>query len=179
MIKGSIARRYARALLIAGKEAGEVEALLREIEELAELIEREKSLFETIKNPSYSSHERRGVLRELIEAMGLSLLMQNFLLLLFDKRRIDYLPEIATSYRELSDEFFLRTHARVITASRISHELMSRLKKSLEQATKKEVLLKAEEDGGIIGGVIAQVGNTLYDYSIAGQLKRIRKELVE
>ena len=146
---------------------------------MAGFIEKEESLFETIKNPAHPAHERKGVLNQIIEALGFSKLMRNFLLLLFDRRRIDQIPAIAISYREISDEFFGRTRAKIISASRISHELEDRLKKSLERATQKEVLLKTEEDEEIIGGIVTQVGNTLYDFSVVGQLKRIKKELEE
>ena len=51
------------------------------------------------------------------------------------------------------------------------------IEKQLAAVTGRRVSMKTKVDKDIIGGVVARVGSTIYDASIATQLKKIRERL--
>ena len=65
----AIARRYAKALLLIGKEDGKADAYREELDGLAILIAREKELDQAICNPLYDTQGRKKVLKAIIEKL--------------------------------------------------------------------------------------------------------------
>ena len=96
----AIARRYAKALLLIGKEDGRVETYREELDGVSSLIDREKVLKQSITNPIYDVASRRKVLEAVIEKLGLSKVMTAFLMLLFDKGRVSFISNINEFYQK-------------------------------------------------------------------------------
>ena len=92
----AIARRYAKALLLIGKEDGNTETYREELAGFSELVEREKNLELAINNPLYNAAGRKKVLESILEKLGFSGIMNSFLTLLFDKGRFIYLSSIGS-----------------------------------------------------------------------------------
>jgi len=171
----SIARRYARALYQVSTEAGEVEAALTAIEGLAELFNQAADLRILLSSPGISRAQRRAVLTEIAKKGGFSKLFTNFLCLLVDRDRASELPMISILYRELADEGAGRLRAEVVTALPLEDAQEQALASALKKATGKTILLTSEADADLIGGVKAQVGDTLFDGSLKLQLARLRE----
>ena len=87
----SIARRYAKALLMIGKTDGMADNYKDELNGFASLIAKEMALEQVINNPLYNANERKKVLSALIVKLNLSKVMASFLKLLFDKGRFGFL----------------------------------------------------------------------------------------
>jgi len=49
----------------------------------------------------------------------------------------------------------------------------------LEQATGKQIRMEVTVDPSLIGGMVAQVGTTIYDGSVRQQLQAFKSRLVE
>jgi F-type H+-transporting ATPase subunit delta len=49
----------------------------------------------------------------------------------------------------------------------------------LSELTGRRVQLDAHVDSSLIGGVVTQIGSTVYDGSIRTQLQKMRQQLVE
>ena len=67
--------------------------------------------------------------------------------------------------------------AEVTSAEPLSNDRMQAIEQRLATLTGKRVSMKTKVDKEIIGGVVARVGGTVYDASIATQLKKIRERL--
>ena len=68
-------------------------------------------------------------------------------------------------------------HAEVTSAEPLSDERIQAIEQRLATVTGKRVSMTTKVDKDIIGGVVARVGSTIYDASIATQLKKIRERL--
>jgi F-type H+-transporting ATPase subunit delta len=53
------------------------------------------------------------------------------------------------------------------------------LEAEITKMTGKKVRARYEQDASLLGGAVVQVGSTIYDGSVKGQLERIREQLVE
>ena len=99
----AIARRYAKALLLIGKEDDQVETYREELQRFANLLDEQKDLNQAVTNPLYDAAGRRLLVQTLIEKLGLSKVMTSFLMLLFDKGRIGYIGDIDDFYQKLAE----------------------------------------------------------------------------
>jgi len=173
----SIARRYAKALLLIGKEDGKAESYKDELDGFTNLLSREKELDQAICNPLYDFSSRKSVLRAIIEKIGFSTVMASFLLLLFDKGRIGFVSDINDFYQKLADELKGVARASLVSATELSTETIEKIRITLSKKTGKDIILEVEQDSGLIGGIVTRMGDLVLDGSIKTQLFNMRESL--
>ncbi len=65
----------------------------------------------------------------------------------------------------------------LITAVALTDEQVKEVSAQLHEALGAEILLTASVDTAIVGGAVVKVGQSVYDASVAGRLRRVRDEL--
>ncbi len=173
----TIARRYAKALLIIGKEDGQAETYRDELDGFAKLMAKEKELEQAITNPLYGASGRKKVLETVIDKVGISKIVGSFLLLLFDKGRFDFLSVINDFYQKLADELKGVLRASLVSASELSSEIVEKIRTTLSKRTGKDIILQVEQDPSLIGGIVSRIGDLVLDGSIKSQLLNMRESL--
>ena len=178
MLNKKIARRYAQALIEIGKENNRVEEFNNELKNFSDLLKKFPEFQNALLSPLYSGEDLKKIILGVAEKINLSGTIKNFLCLLVDKRRIQYFSAILELYEDLTYQISGYVKARVITARPLSTRDFESIKKSLEDITHKKVLLNSVVEPQIIGGVIAEVGDKIFDGSIRNQLQRIGETLI-
>ena len=173
----SIARRYAKALLMIGKTDGKADDYKDELNGFASLIAGEAALEQVINNPLYNAKERKKVLTALIGKLNLSLVMSSFLKLLFDKGRFGFLGAINEFYQKLADDLKGVARASLVSANELSSEAVEKIRKALSKKTGKDIVLDIKTDPALIGGVVTKIGDLVLDGSIKTQLLNMRESL--
>ena len=173
----AIARRYAKALLLIGKEDGQAEAYRQELVNFSDLLEKEAELEMVISNPLYDITSRRKVLEIIIDKLSLSQVMTSFIMLLFDKGRIGFIRNISEYYEKLADELKGVARAELISASDLSSDAVEKIRNSISEMIGKEIILDTKQDPGIIGGVVTRIGDLVLDGSIKTQLLNMKESL--
>ena len=173
----TIARRYAKALLIIGKEDGQAETYREELDGFESLITREAELERAICNPLYSVSDRKKVLQTVIAKVGLSKVMASFLLLLFDKGRFGSLSAINDFYQKMADELKGVLRASWVSAAELPSEIVEKIRATLSTRTGKDIILEVDQDPGLIGGIVSRIGDLVLDGSIKTQLLSMRESL--
>ena len=173
----AVARRYAKALLLIGKEDGQIDAYRKELSGFAGLMEQEEALNQAITNPLYEASGRRNVLQTVIDKLDISKMMKSFLLLLFDKGRIGVIGPIDDFYQKLADEISGIGRASVISATDLSDDTVEKIRAALSKKTNKEIILEVEQDPALIGGIVTKIGDLVWDGSIKTQLSNMRETL--
>ncbi len=177
MVEGSIARRYARALLDIGRQAGTVDALGADIAAFLETA-RGSALLATLANPIYTREERRRVLDAVLTKTTPSPMAANFLRLLLDKDRMGALPDVVVAYGELADDVAGRVRATVTMAAPVSDALRATIARALEASTGKTVVLESAVDPSLLGGLTVRVGSRLIDASLRSRLAQLQLDLL-
>jgi len=175
MISGSLSRRYARALLDIGVESKKYEAMGREVRALADTFLASPELGAALSNPAFTRDERKKVLQALFQRLATSQIVRNFTLLLLDRDRVAVLPDIARELDAMIDDKAGRVSATVVSATRLTPMQLDSVKKALEKLSGKSVEVQKSEDPELLGGVVAKVGDVVYDGSLRTQLDRIRE----
>lgn len=178
MISQSIARRYAKALLAIGQEDGNYVRYGEELAGFAQVMG-QAGLAETLANPLYPLDNRRQILRRILERLSPSKIVENFLLLIMDKGRMQLVGPVFDYYRKLVDQVNNIERATITSAAALPDVTQAQVRRSLEQLTGKTILLDAREDAEIIGGLIAQVGDLTLDGSVKTQLRNFKESLIK
>jgi len=170
----AIARRYAKALIQVAAEQGTVEQFFSELEAFSKTLVPGAEAAEFFEVPSYVIEAKREIVKELASRIGASRTIRDFLLLLLDKKRLDQLDAILESYRSFADEAAGILRSAVISAVPLSEEQVAELRRALETATGKKVILSVSADPQLIGGVVTRIGDKVFDGSIRTQLTKIQ-----
>ncbi|MCK6529610.1 ATP synthase F1 subunit delta [Myxococcota bacterium] len=178
MIEGSIARRYAQAVLDLARDEGIAERVGSELDDFVATLERVPVIREVIVHPGFGKDERKALLHAVLERSGYARITRDFLLLLVDKSRIGAYGEIARAYARGLDEAMGRVHATVRSAGPLDAGTLARLRQHLERVTGKTVVLESQVDPSLIGGLVTQVGSLVFDGSIRTQLEAMRSRLL-
>jgi len=176
---GGLSRRYAKALADVAADQELLEAVGRDLGTVVETMKRTREVAPFFASPAVPLPDKRRVLQTIAEGTGVKPLTAKFLNLILDKRRLQYLAEIALAYEELTDERLGRGKATVTSAALLPEPIIQGLKERLRSATGKEIYLEARVDPSIVGGFVAQIGSTIYDGSIRTQLKKMREHLLK
>ena len=173
----AIARRYAKALLLIGKEDGQTETYREELNAFAELVKSQGALEQALINPLYNAADRKKVLGTVLEKLSLSKVMNSFLLLLFEKGRVGFLSNINDFYQKLADELKGVARASLVSATELSSETVEKIRTSLSKKTGKDIILEIDQDASLIGGIVTRIGDLVLDGSVKTQLLNMRESL--
>ena len=177
MKKLAVARRYAKALIVIGKDDGQAESYKNELGAFSNLVQTNSALAQAIMNPLYAREDRRQVLVSVIKKAGLSQIMSAFVVLLFDKGRIQFLDDINQAYSKLFDELKNIARARVFAATELSADALSKIQAGLGKMTGKEVIVEFNREPALIGGIITKIGDLVLDGSVRTQLRNLRESI--
>ena len=175
---GSVARRYARALFDLGSDRGKYEAFGAELEALAATYQSSPELRQTLENPVFKLDQRRGILEKILPRVAPTAEVRSFALLLLERGRINTLPAIARSYKELVDEKLGRVQATVTSAKPLDPTTATQVQRALERRTGKKVVLTTAVDPNLIGGIVARVGDLVFDGSLKSRLEGLRTRIL-
>jgi F-type H+-transporting ATPase subunit delta len=173
----TIARRYASALAEVVVDRNEEARVQQEINSWADLIENNPQLREVFANPTIPDDQERKVLEELIARTHIAETSASFLRVLLRNRRLAELKHIAERFDQELDERRGIVGAQVTTARPVPEDVKAALKDALSATTGLTVRLSFTTDESIIGGLVTQIGSTIFDGSVQGQLDRLADEL--
>jgi F-type H+-transporting ATPase subunit delta len=177
-LSGSIARRYAKALFEIGVAEGNYEQLGRELENLATAFASSAELRVALENPVIKAAEKQAILKSILPRVAPSPSVQRFARLLLDRGRIGIVRAAARAYRELADQRTGQVRASVVSAAPLGPSELERVRRALESRSGRKVIIESSVDPGLIGGLVARVGDLVLDGSVRTQLAEMRRRLL-
>lgn len=172
-----LARRYARALFAIGEENGEYKKYGEELAALAEVLDYNPKILQVFKNPIIDAEDKKQIAKTLTEKAEVSKVVQNFCLLLGDKERLGNFPSIQKHYNKLLDQKEGLLRGKLVTAIQLSSEKQNEIKNKLEEKFAQNLILDHETNNSILGGLVLQVGDKVYDASLKAQLDRLKENI--
>ena len=172
-----IAKRYAKALFSVAKEMGKLESFGSVLKKLDVFLTQNSDIELALVSPVYPLELKQEIVAQLINAYGAEEVLANFLRLLVERRRIQHLAQISQAYNELVDEETGVVRALVKTVVSMPDDLQKKFAEILAKISGKQVVLELQEDPSIIGGVVASIGDMVWDGSIRSQLQGFRESI--
>jgi len=153
--------------------------MLQELHGIEALLKESDPLRRVLENPSIPGNGKRAVLDAITQRLGTTRQVRNFVAVLIDHRRLPLFSEILKQLEQELDERQGLAEAQVSSARQLSDPEKQMLEAEITKMTGKRVRARYEQDASLLGGAVVQVGSTIYDGSVKGQLERIREQLVE
>jgi F-type H+-transporting ATPase subunit delta len=176
----AVANRYAHALVDIVMDPGSIlkpEDAVAQLAAVDGLIQESLELRTALATPAISNSRKRAVMAKLIEKIGASPLIRNFVYVVIDHRRIHLFGEIRQAFELQLDERLGFVRAEVSSAAPLNQALSAGLESRLAKLTGKKMRLRFDVDPTLVGGVVARIGSTVYDGSIRGELQELGRKL--
>ncbi len=178
----AVANRYARALVdivMAPGSSLKPEDAVAQLHTVEELIGASSELRTALLTPAISNSRKRAVVGAILEKLSVAPFIRNFLYVIINHRRISWLGEIREAFELLLDERLGFVRAEVSSATPLDARRGANLEAELSRLTGKRMRLRFSVDSGLLGGVVARIGSTVFDGSVRGQLQQLRRQLTE
>ncbi len=173
-----VAKPYARALYDAAVEQNALPAVVADVRGLTETMEQSEEFAQFLSSPLLSPQMKSETFQNLF-AESVHPLTLNFLRLLALKQRERYLLAIGEVLLAIVDEAAGRLVAKVTTAVSMTAAQQAELAQQLRAYSGKEVRLETTVDAAVQGGFIVQLNDTVFDASVATQLRRLKQQLAK
>ena len=177
MQAGSLARRYARALMDLAVAKNLVDKVGSDLRTFARAMRESQELTDVLGSTSHPRAVRRNIVDAILARIGAHELVKTTSYLLLDKERLVALPDISRELDVMIEARAGRVAAEVTSAAPLSPAQLAQIQSTLEKLSGKQVVLSKKEDPSLLGGVVAKVGDVVYDGSLRTQLRTLRDQL--
>lgn len=174
----AIANRYARALADVVSRTGDYGAALHELEDFSAIYGASAELRDVVRTPAIASADKSRILETILERMGASKLAGNFLRILLKNYRLVLIDDIVEAFKKIAHERLGVVEVQISSAAELSEAERQALLARFEDLTRKKVEVGFQIEKQLLGGVLAQIGSTIYDGSVRGHLQRLRERLM-
>ncbi len=178
-MKGSRAsKRYAGALLELAAEMKKVDEVAADMRLIHESISKSHDLELFLASPVIDRSKKRNVVNALFEGK-IDKLTLGFIYLLVDKGREGLTTGISAEFVKLLDDMMGIVNADIRAPFRFDEKNEARVQSKLADITSKKVRVSFSLDKTLLGGFLAQIGDTVYDGSVRHQLELLKRQLSE
>jgi F-type H+-transporting ATPase subunit delta len=174
-----VANRYARALAQVVAATGEYRRVLQDLEDFLATYRESAELREICESPAVPVASKTKVLEAIVSRLGAAPVTLNFLRVLLAHYRLPLLEEVITAFRKIAYDWLGVAQIQISSAADLSPAEGELLRGRFQELTRKQAELEFRVERRLIGGIVAQIGSTVYDGSVQGQLQRIRERLAE
>jgi F-type H+-transporting ATPase subunit delta len=174
----AVTSRYARALAEVVLDKKLIPGRIREqMQGVVGLVDSSSDLRNIWDNPSVPAGQKRKLLDAISKRLVLDPMVRNFLAVLIDHHRISSIGIIARQFEKELDSRLGIAEANVKSARDLTTDERLAIENQIKLVTGKSVRASYSTDKGLIGGALVQVGSTIYDGSVRGQLNKLRETL--
>lgn len=177
MSRTAIVGNYAEVLLELAAREGGVDVYGDWLADLSASYRHERQFRLFLDTPRVALEEKKEALREALGDEAPEPFVR-FVLLMLDKGRHRFLPEVEKRYRELMDERRGRVHATITVAREPSQELEEEIARALTGIVGQEVVPRFRTDEDLVGGLVVRVGDHVMDGSLQRRLADLKQRLL-
>jgi F-type H+-transporting ATPase subunit delta len=170
-------RSYAVALADAAMDAGRPTETRRELGDFLALLAESADLRNFLASPAVGTSTKHAVIAKLVERLGASETIRNFLFLIVDHRRVWQLDGIAQAFGQELNARLGILEAEIRAARELDDQERQSLVAALERRTGKRIEPAFRLDPGLLGGVVVRIGSTIYDGSVRAGLERLHARM--
>ncbi|MFD2117044.1 F0F1 ATP synthase subunit delta [Paenibacillus yanchengensis] len=171
-----VAKRYAKALFELANEQQLVAQVEEQLAAIVQLFHDDVEVIRFLDYPGIDSAQKITVMRTALQEKLASPLL-SVLELLITRRRHHLVAAVYDAYVRIAGDVAGEARAVVRTAKQMTDEEIASLSERFSKLTGKRIVSTQVVEPGLFGGVEVRIGDSLYDGSLAGKLKRLEKSL--
>ncbi len=165
---------YANGIFELAKAEEELERVENELFTIAQALDDSPELRSTLTDPQLPMEKKQALIDDLIGGRASSLSV-DLVQLIVSQGRSSELSDIARALVKAAAASRDKAVAEVRSAVPLDEETIERLAAALGRATGKSVEVKVVVDESVIGGIVARVGDTVIDGSLARRVDSLRQ----
>lgn len=179
MRENNLARRYALGLLKTVSSEGEYTTLHDEVLFFKKLLAENEDFRSGLESTLFSMEQKEELLNAIHQKVQFNQKTYNFLMTVLEENRVQILDSIIEVLEKLWLEQNHIEKLTVYSPIPLTETLEAKLVDKLSKAFHKKILLDKKIDKSLIAGIKIQKGSVFYDFSIAGNLNKLRESLLE
>ena len=176
-IQASLAGRYAFALFELASEEAAVTAVETDLEKLKAALDQSDDLRSVTTNPQISRAQQGAIIAAVASELDLSALTTRFLGVLSANRRLGALPGMISAFKTIAAAQRGEVTAEVTSAHPLTETQLDALKTKLTQREGRTVMLSADTDPDLLGGLVVTIGSQRIDASIRTRLNSLAQAM--
>ena len=171
---GGVADRYATALYSQAEDTHALDATVAEMDGLGRLIEGSPEFRRLLGSPLIDVTQARAAATAVLASQGFGKLIQDFVGVVANNRRLNALRAIVASFAALVAAKRGVVVAQVASAHPLSDVQREQLRARLIEAGYGAVNIQDSVDPSLLGGLVVRIGARLYDTSLKSRLQRLQ-----
>ncbi|MEK4228352.1 F0F1 ATP synthase subunit delta [Solibacillus sp. FSL H8-0538] len=177
MSQSTVAKRYAQALFELAASQNLLVEVGADLKELTKVLETSDELISLLSAPKISKTRKKELVAQIFS--GAQPAVVNTLLLLLDKKRVNEAVIVAEEFQALATAAQGAADAKVYSTRELTEAERAEISNAFGKLVGKEKLnISNEIDASLIGGVRVQIGNYIYDSTVASKLEGLKRLLV-
>jgi F-type H+-transporting ATPase subunit delta len=174
----SVARVYAEALFHSAQKQRNADVVLQDLDALVnELFVADPVLEKALASGAVRRKKKDAVIEQAFNGRADAIIV-DFLHVLNNHDRLGLIRAVHKAYHGLIDEQAHRMHVRVRVAAPMTPQQEERLKAELKANYQMDPVLNVKIDPELLGGMVVQVGDWVFDRSVKSRLERLRNQLM-
>lgn len=165
---------YAAALIEIARAEGDVDGITDEIYRAASAVAANAELRDTLADPQVPAGRKQGIVEDLLGPRTSSSTVAAIGMLVGAGQTV-HLTDIVSRMVELAAEREGAVVAEVRSAVVLDDDQIARLEAALSRATGRRVDAKVVVDDAVIGGLVAKIGDTVFDGTVRSRFDDMRE----
>ncbi len=166
---------YATALFAVAKAEGTLDSVEDELFRFARTLQGNDELRAALTDAAVPAARRQQIIEDLLDGKATPT-TTSLVSMIVGTGRAEELPAIIDEMVRLSANEVNKEVAEIRSAIELTDDQKQRLAAALEKATGKSVEVKVYVDPSVLGGVVAQVGDTVIDGSVRHRLDQLKNQ---
>ena len=171
---GGLASRYATALYSQAEDTNAMDQAVSEMDALGKLIDGSADFRRLLSSPLIDVTQARAATTAVLAGQGFGKLVQDFVGVVANNRRLGALRMIVTSFAALVAAKRGVVVAQVASAHPLTDVQREQLRARLIEAGYGSVNIQDSVDPSLLGGLVVRIGARLYDTSLKSRLQRLQ-----
>ena len=169
-----LAGRYATALFELAVEAGQLDKIAGDLDTLQGLLSDSDDLQRLVRSPVLSREDQMRAMAAILAHADACDLAIRFVGLLAERRRLFVIEAVIDKFISMLAAHRGEIRAQVISARTLSDERLGHIRATLSKALGGDVVIDAQTDEDMIGGLLVHVGSRMVDSSLRSKIQRMQ-----
>ncbi|WP_167628793.1 F0F1 ATP synthase subunit delta [Listeria valentina] len=171
-----VASRYATAIFQVAEEKKQIHEFGGELSVIKHVLTENENFVKLLENPTLTTEQKKELAGSVFKDVNETL--RDFIFLLIDRGREDYLMVIADLYKERVNNLEGIAEADVYSVIPLSDQEKESLSAVFaKKLDKKKLHIHNHVDKSLIGGVRVVIGTRIYDDSLKTKLKNMERQI--
>jgi F-type H+-transporting ATPase subunit delta len=177
MITDAVTTRYTLTLFKSSIAEDNLESVNKDMLSISRIFSDNPALEIFLNNPVISAESKLNVLQKTFKS-SISELSDRLLILLYHKKRLEFLRKIAHHFESVYNEHHNLISGIIFSAKLLTPDQIQKISDKFAKDKNKKFVLSNRVDPKLIGGFKIQLGDTIIDWSIKNKLESLKAKLL-